>query len=61
MQLTAPMEVDNYQATLELWDVASHLHPVQINPLKMSFFHAVVICFDIKDEANLQSVVDKVC
>ncbi|ROV93013.1 hypothetical protein VPNG_09425 [Cytospora leucostoma] len=59
MQLTAPMEVDNYQATLELWDVSSHLNPIQINPLKMSFFHAVVICFDIKDEANLKSVVDK--
>ncbi|KAK7735237.1 hypothetical protein SLS53_007627 [Cytospora paraplurivora] len=59
MQLTAPMEVDNYQATLELWDVSSHLNPIQINPLKMSFFHAVIICFDIKDEANLKSVVDK--
>ncbi|KUI73560.1 Rho-related GTP-binding protein RhoE [Cytospora mali] len=58
-QMTQPMKVDNYQAILEGWDISAHLSPYQTNPLQLSYFDAIVICFDIKDEANLKSVVDK--
>ena len=60
MQVTAPVLVDNYQAVLELWDISPRLDPNQTNPLTMSFFDIVVVCFDINDEANLKPIVDKV-
>lgn len=59
-QFTGPVDIDDYSAILETWDVSAHLTPFQTNPLTLSYFDAIVICFDIKDEANLKSVVDKV-
>lgn len=60
MQATAPVLIDNYQTVLELWDISPRLNPNQVNPLTMSYFDIVVICFDIEDEANLKPVGDKV-
>lgn len=58
--MAGPLDVDNYLVNLESWDISAHLTVFQTNPLTLSYFDATVICFDVTDEANLQSVVDKV-
>lgn len=58
--MAGPMDVDNYEVVLEAWDVSAHLTVFQTNPLTLSYFDATVICFDVTDEANLESVADKV-
>ncbi|KAF3765505.1 hypothetical protein M406DRAFT_78309, partial [Cryphonectria parasitica EP155] len=56
--------VDNQETVLEAWDVSSQCDTRcafenSVRPLLMTFFDAVVICFDIGDETTLEAVMQK--
>lgn len=58
------LDVDGERVLLETWDVSSqcdYMTPADhCRPLTTAPFTAVVICFDIQDEATLQSAASKV-
>lgn len=57
MQLTGPLIVDNFTARADIWDIAHrNVQTGQKHPLSMAKYDVVVICFDIADQRNLESV-----
>lgn len=54
------VEIDNYRAIMEVWDLPHLIGPNQSSGLNMAYFDAIIICFSIEDEKNLNSVVSKV-
>jgi hypothetical protein len=51
---------EGYKADIELWDIAGSLTDVQANPLAMTYFQAVFICYGVEFDRNVASVTDMV-
>ncbi|KAJ9138668.1 hypothetical protein NKR23_g8334 [Pleurostoma richardsiae] len=52
---TTKINNENYTANVELWDIPAHAD--NPHPLHLAWFDACIICFNVRDEKNLDSLI----
>lgn len=57
MQLTGALSVDNFTASMDIFDIV-HQNVIagKTHPLVLKQYDVVIICVDIGDQRNLESV-----